>query len=112
MTLFTLLCPYSLQKLEELNIGACGTVKASRKLLPAGLPLQKGDLPVFNWSENLVACAWQDTKQVHILSNVETNLTIDTAVKCRGGESVTKMGDVDCLDQMLGTYQYPQKCLK
>jgi len=43
-------------------------VKANRKqmpkeLLPARLPLQKGDLPVFMRSENLVACAWQDTTQ-------------------------------------------------
>ena len=78
------------------------------------------------WSENLVACAWQDTKRVYFLSNVDTNLTIDKAVKSRGGEGgyrtvekpVTgecynsKMGGVDCLDQMLGTCQYPHKCLK
>ena len=53
-------------------------------------------------------------------------LFIDKAVKSRGGEGGyrtvekpviaerynSKMGGVDCLDQMLGTYQYPHKCLK
>ncbi|XP_067023688.1 piggyBac transposable element-derived protein 4-like [Acropora muricata] len=44
--------PILFKKLEEMNIGACGTVKANRKqmpkeLLPERLPLQKGDLPVF-----------------------------------------------------------------
>ena len=53
------------------------------------------------------------------------NLTIDKAVKCRGGEGRlrtvekpaiaerynSKMGRVDCLDQMLGIYQYPHKSL-
>ena len=94
-----------------------------KELLPARLPLQKEDLPVFMWSENLVACAWQDTKRVHFLSNVDTNL----AVTSRGGEggcrtvekpvtvehyNNSKMGGMDCLDQMLGTYQYSHKCLK
>ena len=83
--------PILFKKLEEMNIGPCGTVKANRKqmpkeLLPARLPLQKGDLPVFMRSDNLVACAWQDTKRVYFLSNVDTNLTIDKAVKSRGGE--------------------------
>ena len=37
-------------------------------------------------SENLVACAWQDIKRVHFLSNVDTNLAIDKAVTSRSGE--------------------------
>ena len=70
--------------------------------------------------------ARHDTKRVNFLSNVDTNLTSDKAVKSRGGEGGyrtvekpviaerynSKMGGVDCLDQMLGTYQYPYKCLK
>ena len=69
-------------------------------------------------SDNLVACAWQDTKRVNSLSTVDTNLTIDKAIRSRGGEgghrNVEKpviaerynsnMGGVDSLDQMLGTY--------
>ena len=123
--------PILFKKLEELNIGACGTVKVNRKhmpreLLPSLLPLQKGDLPVFMRSDNLVACAWQDTKRVNFLSTVDTNLTVDKAIRSRGGEgghrNVEKpviaerynsnMGGVDSLDQMLGTYQYPHKCIK
>ena len=97
-----------------------------KEMLAAKLPLQKRDLPVFTRSENLVACVWQVTKRVNFLSNVDTTLTIDKAVKSRGWEGGhrtvekpvmterynSKMGWVDCLDQMLGTYQYPQKCLK
>jgi len=44
-------------------------------LLPSQLNLAKGDDPVFARSDNLVACAWHNTKRVHFLSNVHTNLT-------------------------------------
>ena len=56
-----------------------------RELLPSRLPLQKGDLPVFVQSDNLVACAWQDIKHVNFLSTVNTNLTVDKAIRSRGG---------------------------
>lgn len=37
-------------------------------------------------SDNLVACAWQDTKRVTFLSTVENNLTVDKAVRSKNGE--------------------------
>ena len=62
--------PNLFKRLEELSIGARGTVKVNRKhmtreLLPSRLPLHKGDLPVLIRPDNLVACAWQDTKRVN-----------------------------------------------
>lgn len=53
-----------------------------RELLPKMLPLQKGDLSIFMSS----ACAQQDINWVNFFSNVDTNLTIDKFVKCRGRE--------------------------
>lgn len=123
--------PSLFKKLEQENIGACGTVKVNRKqmpkeLLPSRLSLKKGELPVFMRSDNLVACAWQDTKRVTFLSTVENNLTVDKAVRSKNGEGGyrevekpviadrynSNMGGVDTLDQMLGTYQFPHKCVK
>lgn len=83
--------PSLFKKLEQENIGACGTVKVNRKqmpkeLLPSRLSLKKGEPPVFMRSDNLVACAWQDTKRVTFLSTVENNLTVDKAVRSKNGE--------------------------
>lgn len=123
--------PSLFAKLEENNIGACGTVKANRKgmpqqLNPRNLKLKKGDDPVFMRSDNLVACAWHDTKRLSLLSTVDTSLTLDKTVRKKsaqgGHREVEKpvmaerynncMAGVDHLDQMLGTYQYPHKCSK
>ena len=52
------------------------------ELLHARLPPQKRDLSIFMSS----ACARQDINWVNFLSNVDTNLTIDKFVKCRGRE--------------------------
>lgn len=57
--------PYLFKKLEEKNIGACGTVKVNRKNMPKELlllrlSLTKGDPPVFMRADTMVACAWQD----------------------------------------------------
>ena len=117
--------------LEEKNIGACGTVAGNRVGMPSqlkrdDLKLKKGDEPVFMRCGNLVACAWQDTKRVTMLSTVDTNLTIDKKIRSKGSPGgcrlVSKpvmverynqcMAGVDRFDQMVGTYQYPHKCMK
>ena len=60
------------------------------------------------------------------MSTVENNLTVDKAVRSKNGEGGyrevekpviadrynSNMGGVDTLDQMLGTYQFPHKCVK
>jgi len=116
---------------RNFGIGSCGTVRPNRRnmpsfLLPTELKLKKGDDPVFARSNNLVACAWLDTKRVHFLSNVHTNLTIDKRIRCKtsetGHRNVEKpvmaevynqhMSGVDLLDQKLGSYMYPHKCQK
>lgn len=116
---------------KDFGIGACGTVRPNRQnmpnfLLPNQLRLSKGDDPVFARSDNMVACAWHDTKRVHFLSTVHTNLTIDKQIRSRssptGYRDVEKpvmaemynqnMSGVDLLDQKLGSYMYPHKCAK
>jgi len=37
-------------------------------------------------ADNMVACAWQDSKCVNFLSTVDNNLTVDKAVRSKGGE--------------------------
>lgn len=96
------------------------------QLYPKTLKLNKGEPPVFMQSGNLVACAWHDTKRVSLISTVNTNLAIDKRIRCKGvvggyidvdkpvmSERYNNcMASVDHLDQMLGSYQYPHKCLK
>ena len=54
-----------LDDLELVGTGACGTVRANRKNLPAKikptvLKLKKGDDPVFYRKGNKMTCTWQD----------------------------------------------------
>ena len=72
---------------------------------------------------NLVTCAWHDTKRVHFLSTLDTNNTVDKRRRSRGAEGghrvVEKpvmaemynqhMGGVDIMDQKLGTFAFPHK---
>jgi len=123
--------PDLFNELEQRKIGACGTVKAGRKhmpndLHPKNLHLKKGDDPEFMRCNNMVACAWHDTKRVHFLSTIHTNNTIDKRIRSKGAEGgyreVEKpvivetynhqMSGVDILDQKLGTYQFPHKSSK
>lgn len=123
--------PRLFRKLEEDGTGACGTVKAGRQnmpkdLHPKRLNIDKGDDPVFMRADNLVSCAWHDTKRVHFLSTIHTNNTVNKNIRARGAPGgyrlVEKpviaeiynqhMGGVDLLDQKLGTYAYPHKANK
>lgn len=123
--------PSLYHELHSRNIGASGTVKAGRKGMPTAihphrLALIKGDAPVFMRANNMVACAWHDTKRVHFLSTTETNKTMDKRVRQRNADHgyrvVEKpvvaetynqhMGGVDILDQKLVTYAYPHKSSK
>ena len=77
---------------EKFGVGACGTVRTNRKnmpqvLQPSVLKLKKGDDPVFARCNDVVACAWHDTKRVHLLSTVHTNLTTDKQIRCRSETS-------------------------
>ena len=123
--------PQLFRKLQDKQIGACGTVQPLQKFMPEGLKpralaLRKGDDPVFYRSNNLVACAWHDTKRVTFLSTIHTNNTIDKRLRTRrdptGFRQIEKpviadrynanMAGVDLYDQMLGSYSYPHKVQK
>ena len=123
--------PTLYKKLHDDGTGACGTVKAGRKhmppdLHPKRLHLDKGDDPVFMLSGNMISCAWHDTKRVHFLSTINTNLTCDKRIRARGEpgghRTIEKpvvaevynqhMGGVDIMDQKLGTFGYPHKSSK
>ena len=57
-----------------------------RDLHPDQLVLPKRSDPVFMHDNNLVACAWHDTKRVHFISMVSTNNTVDKEIWSRGEE--------------------------
>ena len=120
--------PQLFNVLEEKSIGACGTVRESRKNMPKTFPskMKKGDPPAFKRCDNLVACAWHDTKRLALLSNVSTNNTISKYIRSKACESNMRevekpvmaevynhnMGGVDLLDQKMEPYCYNHKVMK
>ena len=120
--------PRLFKELERRKIGACGTVKPGRKdmpsdLHPKNLNLDRGEMPVFRRTGNLIACAWHDTKRVHFLSNVHANGTVEKRIRSKGtadGHRVIQkpliadaynqhMGGVDILDQKVSTFGWLHK---
>ena len=59
------------------GIGVCGTVDTKRTGMPLEFKGNKGlskeDPPLFKKCGNTLACQWQDTKKVTMLSTVSTN---------------------------------------
>ncbi|XP_067934983.1 piggyBac transposable element-derived protein 4-like [Watersipora subatra] len=123
--------PHPFDALQQLNTGACGTVRVTRKhmpssLKPANLKLKKGDDPVFMRKGNLLACTWQDTARVNFLSNIDGAGRSEKEIRHRhsltGFRSIQKpnvainynasMGGVDLFDQKCATHQYPHKVKK
>lgn len=124
--------PSLFSMLKDKGIGACGTVRANRKHMPAALNpsnlhLTRDQGPVFmKNSDDLVACAWQDVKRVHFLSTVHTDNTVEKQIRSKdstdgyrtvekpvmGDDYNSNMGGVDLLDQKLGTYAFPHKSQK
>jgi hypothetical protein len=118
-------------KLKDSGIGCCGTARAGRKHMPRDihpniLATAKGDPPIYMRSDDLIACAWHDTKRLTMLSTIHTNNVINKVIRSRnhpgGRRDVDKpvmvedynqhMSGVDIMDQRLGTYAYPHKCYK
>lgn len=113
------------------GIGACGTVRSNRKGLPQQmktLKLKKGQKPMF-WHHStkaMLACAWQDTGRVNMLSTVHTSETMQ--VQKRAKKSLTghvtiekpklvvnynhSMNGVDKFDQLCTNYSFSHKKIK
>lgn len=115
-------------ELKNRGFGACGTVRANRKNLPLEikyLKKKKGDLPDI-WIEEeykMLACSWQDTGRVNMLSTVGDAGVTEVDVKSKKGtRKVIKpnvqvlynknMGGVDLFDQYCSTYPYGRKSMK
>lgn len=114
--------------LQGMGFGACGTVRVNRKGLPQdmkNIKKKKGDLPDI-WINNqsqILACSWQDTGKVSMISTVgNTGITeVDVRSK-KGNRSVYKpnvqvlynknMGGVDKFDQYCSTYPYGRRSRK
>ena len=123
--------PKLFSELKARGIGATGTVKHNRKYMPSdlqpwALDLNKDDEPVFMRCDDLITCAMMDTKRVHFLSSFHSDNTFEKTVRDRKGNDGTRtvirpvmceaynqhMNGVDALDQKLGSYSYPHKCVK
>lgn len=110
------------------GLGACGTVRANRKNLPIEmktLKKKKGDPPTtwINNSKDMIACSWQDTGKVNMLSTVgDTGVKVTEVRSKTGRREVTKpniqicynknMGGVDLFDKFCSTYPYGHKSMK
>lgn len=75
--------------LQSIGIGACGTVRATRKLMPEALKprnliLRRGMDPVFMRHNNLVAVTWHDTNRVSLISTISNNDVIDKDIRTKG----------------------------
>lgn len=76
--------------------------------------------------DDMIACAWHDTKRLTLLSTIDNNLTLEKDVRSKDNDTSYRTvekpvlaetynhlrGGVDTLDQLLGTYQYPHKSQK
>lgn len=123
--------PALARSLAANQVGVCGTVNVNRKEMPRQLKpvhtiLKKNDPPVYMKSENVLVCAWHDTKRLHMISTVHNTGCIDKEVNDKKGEDGKRlvqkpfctneynkhMGGVDLLDQRTKTYLYPHPSIK
>ncbi|XP_030839578.1 piggyBac transposable element-derived protein 4 [Strongylocentrotus purpuratus] len=117
--------------LHNENLGACGTVRLSRRGIPpimreASQQARKGEPPKFFRKGDLMGVTWHDTKRVSVLSTIHgtgcTHKEIRDKRSETGRRQVQKpiavegynkaMGGVDLLDQRMAYYKYPHKHLK
>ena len=115
-------------ELKNRGFGACGTVCTNRKKLPHEmkyLKKKKGDLQDIQIEEEhkMLACSWQDTGRVNMLSTVGDAGVTEVDVKSKKGpRKVIKpyvqllynknMGEVDRFHQYCSTYPYGRKSTK
>ncbi|KAL2096269.1 hypothetical protein ACEWY4_008417 [Coilia grayii] len=123
--------PAIAEELASNNIGMCGTVSSRRKGMPKGLtkeqlPLRKGDEPVFMRKGKMVACAWNDTKRLTMLSTLHGSTCVRKHIRTKhtpsGFREINRpvcvdvynsfMGGVDTADQRMKTYLFPHRSRK
>ena len=108
------------QKLLSQNTTACCTVRPNRKGLPPNMKKKKkGELPT-SWmtkDNKMVACSWQDSGRVNLLSTIGDNGTKRTTIKSKQGDRIAEkpflqkeynksMGSVDDFDQFSASYPF------
>ena len=113
------------QKLLSQNTGACGTVHPNRKGLPSNMKKikkKKGELPTFWISEDnkMIACSWQDSGRVNLLSTIGDTSTRQTTIRSKQGDRTVEkpslqkeynkfMGGVDRFDQFCASYPFGKR---
>lgn len=114
--------------LRARNIGACGTVCVSREGLPpdmARMKKKRGELPTI-WEKKdktMLACSWQDTCRVNMLSTIGSTGTEKVVVKSKKGNRLVDkpsvqilydkyIGGVDKFDHLCSTYPFKRRTKK
>jgi hypothetical protein len=81
------------------DIEACGTVRANRKGLPTpikGAKMKRGELPRI-WisrDKEMLACTWQDTGRVNMLSTVGNTGVSEVKVNSKSGRRIVMKPNV------------------
>ncbi|MEL7521723.1 MAG: transposase, partial [Cyanobacteria bacterium J06553_1] len=109
--------------LQGRRTNAVGTVRTTRKHMPADLKVEtKGEVVVRSSKTGQCAVAWKDKKQVTLLSTIHRGGEKVTLPPNYRGEERTKplvvhnynqfMNGVDLSDQLASFYHTPRKCKK
>ena len=113
--------PALFQELEQCGTGACGTLRTNRQGVPDSIKKAKptsGHPPITERQDRTLYIAWQDKRQVNLMTNVHTSQTFVKEVRSKHHpnkkrfvekpaaiEAYTKhMGGVDRADRQLSNY--------
>lgn len=97
-----------------------------KALRPAMLPLNKGDDRVYMRNGRILACKWDDTKRLTMLSSTHGSVCVQKQIRAkhsdRGYRDINRpvcvdrcnafLGGVDAADQRMKTYLFPHHSRK
>ena len=120
--------PALFSRLRSLGFGACGTLRLTRRGVPAEAKsrLEKGERRLVPVDEGMSVVQWHDKRVVSVLSTIHDDTPVPVERRSRrapgGRETVEKpravveynkyMGGVDRGDQLLSYYGYPHRTRK
>ena len=120
--------PALFSRLRSLGFGACGTLRLTRRGVPAEAKsrLEKGERRLVPVDEGMNVVQWHDKRVVSVLSTIHDDTPVAVERRSRrapgGRETVEKpravveynkyMGGVDRGDQLLTYYGYPHRTRK
>ena len=121
--------PTLFSSLRQLGFGACGTVRANRRGMPADITaakLKKGEVTSAEVEKGMLALKWVDKRPVNMLSTIHDGSLVTKRRRSRfapgGVEDIEKptivekyntyMGGVDKGDQLMSYYGVGHRTVK